>query len=235
MRKRLTNIDIKIQNGIKKMSKYDQEYYLPFASMDDSKLFVGMPKKTVMRRIGHKKLNPADGPMFYHNAYKEEDKKEGVKLPIPDIMLVSREMIIPNEMMKFLRGFQIPGIQVFPAVYIDDDDNWHENLSVIHCYKRLDCLDFEKSIIDDDLEYWEEGDDHSVDKPSLSEVALNGIPEDERLIFKIDNVKGLHIYFHQRIVDYIREMKYTGVHFIKVADFEEGMQNHEGFDGVTTY
>jgi len=32
------------------MSKYDQEYYLPFAAMDDSKLFVGMPKKTVMRR-----------------------------------------------------------------------------------------------------------------------------------------------------------------------------------------
>jgi len=30
-------------------------------------------------------------------------------------------------------------------------------------------------------------------------------------------------------------MKYTGVEFIKVADFEEGMQNHEGFDGVTTY
>jgi len=217
------------------MSKYDQEYYLPFAAMDDSKLFVGITKKTMMRRGGHKKLNLAEGPMFYHNAYKEEDKKEGVKLPIPDIMLITREMIIPNEMMKFLRGFNIPGIQVFPAVYIDDDDNWHENLSVIHCYKRLDCLDFENSRIKNNPRTWEEGDDHKVKKPSLSEAALNAIPEDERLIFKIDNVKGLHIYFHQRIVDYIREMKYTGVHFIKVADFEEGMQNHEGFDGVTTY
>ena len=216
------------------MSKYDQEYYLPFAAMDDSKLFVGMDKKTVMRR-GHRKLNLSEGPMFYMNSYKVEDKKEGVKLPIPDIMIVAGQMVIPNEMMKFLRVFDIPGIQVFPAVYIDDDDKWHENLSVIHCYKRVDCLDFDKSVIDDDLEYWEDGDDHIVDKPSLSEATLNAIPEESRLILKINNVSLPHLYCHQRIVDFIREMKYTGVQFIKVADFEEGMQNHEGFDGVTTY
>ncbi|WP_166113954.1 hypothetical protein [Pseudoalteromonas sp. Z9A5] len=216
------------------MSKYDQEYYLPFAAMDDSKLFVGMDKKTVMRR-GHRKLNLSEGPMFYMNSYKVEDKKEGVKLPIPDIMIVAGQMVIPNEMMKFLRVFDLPGIQVFPAVYIDDDDKWHENLSVIHCYKRVDCLDFEKSRIKNNPKTWEEGDDHKVKQPSLCEAALNAIPEENRLILKINKVSLPHLYCHQRVVDFIRKMKYTGVQFIKVADFEEGMQNHEGFDGVTTY
>ncbi|WP_024610361.1 hypothetical protein [Pseudoalteromonas sp. TB64] len=216
------------------MSKYDQEYYLPFAAMDDSKLFVGMDKKTVMRR-GHRKLNLSEGPMFYMNSYKVEDKKEGVKLPIPDIMIVAGQMVIPNEMMKFLRVFDLPGIQVFPAVYIDDDDNWHESLSVIHCYERIDCLDFEKSRIKNNPKTWEEGDDHKVKQPSLCEAALNAIPEENRLILKINKVSLPHLYCHQRVVDFIRKMKYTGVQFIKVADFEEGMQNHEGFDGVTTY
>jgi len=216
------------------MSKYDQEYFIPFAAMDDNKLFVGMDKKSVKRRR-LKKINIAEGPMVYLNDYREEDKKRGVKTPIPDIMPVSGQVVIPNEMVRFLRVFPILGIQLFPAVYIDDDDNWHENLSVIHCYKRLDCLDFDKSIIDNDPEYWEDGDEHTVDKLYISEAALNTIPEDERLIFQINKVKRRHIYFHQRIVDYIRKMKYTGVQFIKVADFEEGMQNHEGFDGVTTY
>ncbi|MGJ8582127.1 MAG: hypothetical protein ACSHWR_07430, partial [Psychromonas sp.] len=74
----------KLSIGAWKMSKYNQEYYIPFVAMDDSKLFVGMDKKTVMRR-GHRKLNLTEGPMFYLNSYKEEDKKEGVKLPIPNV------------------------------------------------------------------------------------------------------------------------------------------------------
>ena len=216
------------------MSKYDQEYYLPFAAMDDNKIFVGMDRKSVRRRR-LKKINIAEGPMFYHNDYREEDKNKGDKNPIPDIMPVNGQMVIPNDMMRFLRVFETPGIQLFPAVYIDDDDNWHENLSVIHCYKRLDCLDFEKSLIKNNPRAWKEGDDNKVKQLSLSEAALKAIPEDERLIFQINKVKRRHLYCHQRIVDYIREMKYTGVEFIKVADFEEGMQNHEGFDGVTTY
>jgi hypothetical protein len=217
------------------MSNYDQEYYLPFAPMDDSKLFAGLDKKSTFRVYVHDNLNLVDGPLFFHNSYKDEDKKEGVITPIPDIIVRHGQMVIPKEFMRFLRRLDIPGMQLFPSIYIDDDDKWHESLWLIHFFERLDCLDRENSDIDYDPDIWEKGDELIVEKTSISDAALSVIPEEQRLIFKMADVKGSHLFCHQRVVDFIREMKYTGVLFIKVSDFKEGMQNHLNFDGVKTY
>jgi len=104
-------------------------------------------------RTGYQKLNLVDGPMMFHNNYKEDDQKEGIKKTIPDILLKINQLIIPKIFMKFLCNFDIQGIELFPAIYIDDDDKWHENLWVVHCYEGLNCLDIENSEIDFDPDY----------------------------------------------------------------------------------
>ena len=218
------------------MSKYDQEYYLLFAPMDDSKLFAGLDKKSMLRVYVDDKLNLVDGPLFYSNQYREEDKKVGTSPIIPDLILKRGSMTIPKKFMEFLRRLDIPGMQLFPTIYIDDNDKWHENIWLVHFYEMLDCLDKENSIIKEiDPEYWDEGDPLKVKKTVILDSVLDAIPEDKRLLFKMADVSGSHLFCHQRVVDFIREMKYTGVVFIKVSDFKEGMQNHHDFDGVNTY
>ncbi|WP_196156920.1 imm11 family protein [Reinekea sp. G2M2-21] len=206
------------------MSKYDYEYYIPFAPNTEEKLFLGLNQKSHDRDYHFSKLNLAEGPMVYINNYKEEDVEAGTRTPIPDVFLRLGVMVIPKPFMEFLRYFDIPGLQLFPAVYIDDDDIWHEDLWLVNFYEGLDCIDVKNSEIDYDPDVWSMGDDYIVDKPSLSEAVLSEIPEDQRLMFKIAKVDNPHLYCHQRVVDFVREIGYTGIDFIKVADFEEGMQ-----------
>ncbi|WP_196161095.1 imm11 family protein [Reinekea sp. G2M2-21] len=204
------------------MSKYDHEYYIPFAPNTEDKLFWGKHKKTVFRYRHFHRLTLSDGPMLFLNDYREEDAKKGVRTPLPDVFESIGFMLIPKPFMEFLRYFDIPGLQLFPAVYIDDDDVWHEDLWLVNFYEGLDCIDLENSSVKYTL--WEEGDDYRVKKPSLSETVLSEIPEDQRLMFKIAKVDNPHLYCHQRVVDFVREIGYTGIDFIKVADFKEGMQ-----------
>jgi len=169
--------------------------------------------------------------MVYLNKYKEENLKLGVKTVLPDIFLEFSAMIIPKTFMVFLRNFDIYGLQLFPTIYIDDDDQWHENLWLVNFFEGIDCIDKEKSEIDYDPDLWEEGDPLVVDETVFDDSVLRAIPEDQLLIFKMANVAWPHLYWHQRVVDYIRQQKYTGIIFVKASDYFEGMENQPDWTG----
>ena len=213
------------------MSELQQEYYIPFLGNTENKLFINTDEKSSRRYYFHTKFDLADGPMVYLNDYKEENLKLGIKTPLPDIFLDYGAMIIPKEFMVFLRNFDIYGLQLFPTIYIDDDEQWHENLWLVNFFEGINCIDKEKSEIDSDPELWEEGDPLIVDTTVFDDSILRAIPEDQRLIFTMDNVHMLHLYCHQRVVDYVRQQNYTGIIFVKASDYVDGMENQPGWTG----
>ena len=218
------------------MSELQQEYYIPFRANTKDKLFLERDEKSKRRYYFHTKFNLADGPMVYLNSYKEEKlkrwiKKLWVKTPLPDIFLDFGAMIIPKEFMVFLRQFDIYALQLFPTIYIDDDEKCHENLWLVNFFEGINCIDKEKSEIDYDPELWEEGDPLIVDTTVFDDSILRAIPEDQRLIFTMDNVHMLHLYCHQRVVDYVRQQNYTGIIFVKASDYVDGMENQPGWTG----
>ncbi|MBH0056836.1 hypothetical protein I6F65_07670 [Pseudoalteromonas sp. SWXJZ94C] len=213
------------------MSELQQEYYIPFRANTKDKLFIGRDEKSKRRYYFHTKFNLADGPMVYLNKYKEENLKLGSKTPLPDIFHDFGAMIIPKEFMVFLRNFDIYGLQLFPTVYIDDDDQWHENLWLVNFFEGINCIDKEKSKINYNPKLWEEGDPLVVKKTVFDDSILRAIHEDQRLIFTMDNVDMVYLYCHQRVVDYIREQNYTGIIFVKASDYKRGMENQPGWTG----
>jgi len=213
------------------MSELQQQYYVPLRANTENKLFIGRDEKSKRRYYHYRKFNLVDGPMVYLNKYKEENLKLGVKTVLPDIFLEFSAMIIPKTFMVFLRNFDIYGLQLFPTIYIDDDDQWHENLWLVNFFEGIDCIDKEKSEIDYDPDLWEEGDPLVVDETVFDDSVLRAIPEDQRLIFKMANVAWPHLYCHQRVVDYIRQQKYTGIIFVKASDYFEGMENQPDWTG----
>jgi len=116
---------------------------------------------------------------------------------------------------------------VFPAVYIDDNDNFHEDYWYFGFYKELDCLDIDKSDIEhidfDDEDIDDEDEVRlEVNKYYLNNHILNSIKEESRLLFKIAKCSKKYVFIHQKLVDVFKNE--SGVRFIKVADFEEGQQ-----------
>lgn len=211
------------------MSTLQQEYYIPFVANTENKLFLGKDSKTSRRYYHFREFNLADGPMVFLNSYKDENLAVGIHTPKPDLLLDLGLMVIPKEFMVFLRVFGIRGLQLFPAIYIDDDEKWHERLWLVNFFEGLDCLDKEKSEIDYDPEIWEEGDSLIVEKIVFSDALLGAVPEDERLMFKMANVNFPHLYCHQRVVDFIREKNYTDVIFVKASDYRPYMEYQPDF------
>ena len=213
------------------MSELQQEYYIPFRANTENKLFINTDEKSSRRYYFHTKFNLADGPMVYLNDYKEENLKHGIKTPLPDIFLDYGVMIIPKEFMVFLRKFDIYGLQLFPTIYIDDDDKWHENLWLVNFFKGINCIDKEKSTIIYKPERTRENAPLNVRKTVFDDSILRAIPEDQRLIFTMDNVDMLYLYCHQRVVDYIRQQNYTDIIFVKASDYIRGMENQPDWTG----
>ena len=75
------------------------------------------------------------------------------------------------------------------------------------------------------------GDTLKVKKTVFLDSVLRDIPEDERLIFKMSNVRMAHLYCHQRVVDFIREQKYSGIIFVKASDYKKGMEYRPDWNG----
>ncbi len=68
---------------------------------------------------------------------------------------------------------------LYPAVYIDDENNWHDNYWFLNFYEELDCWDRKLSVIGED------DDEHesAVYQYYLDAKILDGIPEEKRLLF----------------------------------------------------
>jgi len=213
------------------MSKLQKEYYIPFVTNTEDKLFLGTDEKSSRRFYHFIKYNLTDGPMVFLNSYKDENLKMGIKTQLPDVFLDLGIMVIPKKFMEFLRQFNISGLQLFPSIYIDDDEQWHEKLWLVNFFEGIDCIDKEKSEIDYDPDIWSEGRKLLVDKTVFLDSVLRAIPEDQRLIFKMHNVKMPHLYCHQRIVDFVRENKFSGVVFVKASDYETGMEYQPDWNG----
>lgn len=88
-------------------------------------------------------------------------------------------------------------------------------------YNHLDCLDYDNCVI---RRYSKEDDFHNVRKYSLSREKLDPINEEDRLIFIPEKAQMGYTLVHKKIVDIFRKENVDTLKFIKVSDWEAGMQ-----------
>lgn len=206
------------------MNNFNEQYYIAFMPFGDEQLYVSPDQKTADRDFDFKKVPLGEAPFFFENGYKEEDKEEGNRWPITEIMMVGTSFIAIQEIRDELIKHDVDGMQLYPSVYIDDDDNWHENYWYLNFYKELHCLDKKRSKIDED-EDDDKDDDAEVLSIHLSARVLDAIPEEKRLLFKIGGTTLPYVLVHQKIVDFITQNNYKGIRFLKVSTFKYGDQH----------
>lgn len=130
--------------------------------------------------------------------------------------------LVNNMLRDELDRFPTRGMQLYPAIYIDNAGHWHENYWFTNFYASMDVLDWDQSefeLIDG------EGiaeDDYVFDRIVLDSKKLSEIPEKERMLVHVAKLGDVII--HQKIVDFALQHNIGGVNFFKVADFVDGDQ-----------
>lgn len=109
------------------MNKYDDEYYIAFEQTNDDTLYLKGLKRSAERDYGSNKLSFNDEPLFFENSYKNEDKSQGVVRPIKNAHMNMNYIIISDSIRSHIKKFKISSFQLYPAVIVDDSNNFHEN------------------------------------------------------------------------------------------------------------
>ena len=210
------------------MKNYNDEYYIVLNAYTDDTIYLTPLQKTADRRFRLRKLSYGEEPLFFENSYKEEDIKRGIKHKLTSVLQSAGIPLVNDAIRNRLKFIDFKDMQLYPAVYIGDDEKYHENYWCMNFYGELDCWDREKSIMneDDREEYIADPNATHLDvyKYHLSPEILDLIPEEERLIINIGGTAIGVIMMHKKIVDIFESENATGIRFAKVADFEEGMQ-----------
>lgn len=127
-------------------------------------------------------------------------------------------MIVKDHIKDFLEEYETPNMLLYPTVYIDDNDNWHENYWFLNFYKSLDCLDMVASQYDKEDDIYLDPD---IEKFSLDETILNKIPEEQRLVFRIGRSLIAYIFMHLRVVEFLQKINASGVRFLKYLNLKK--------------
>ena len=151
-----------------------------------------------------------------------------MKHVLPSILFDAPIPIVNNQIRDKLKYFDFVNMQLYPAVYIDDEEHYHENYWCMNFWGELDCIDREKSVFSkssqEELLSDPLADDLAVKQYSLSAKVLDEIPEEDRLIFKIGGDDMGYVFIHQKIADIFKKENATGVKLYKVSEYKKGMQ-----------
>ena len=199
------------------MTNYSDTYYLlkgvPF---QEKFLELRATRDTGRRNHTFEKLDYGDGPTFFDNAFKGE-----VPFHLSDAQLDGIYPVVSEKIASVVKDFDIDGFQLFPAVIVGDNGEWHEEFYFFNFYHSLDCVDFQKSKV---RNYSSTKRNNTIVQYELRVDVLDGIPEEKRLMIKLAGVTGGALLFHERIVKALTKFNIETFQFFKLSDYRKGIE-----------
>lgn len=131
--------------------------------------------------------------------------------------------IISRKIYDGLRGIKTEGVQFIPAVIVGKKSERYEDYFYLQVYNFLSTMDTEKSVYK-----WDKFIKvANIEKLYIDKTALEKIPLEKRLIFRLKENDGEYI-FHKSIVEAIIKTEPTGVCFMGI----EGWSTEDSFKKV---
>ncbi|MGF1687420.1 hypothetical protein L4C36_12095 [Photobacterium japonica] len=199
------------------MSKYNEQYYLAFHQSDENGavLFLKLTVDSNNRRPRSVKLNYGEQPIFL------EDSCQEIEIEPTKAHISIQRLVVNNDIYLDLVDYDINNFQLYPAVIIDRNQQYHEGYWFFNTYASLPAIDY---VMSDIIDYDPSSKRHFFNRMSLSDEILDAIPEEERLIFPIAGSDMGYIAYHQKIVDIFDKHDVGTIRFMKISDWKAGAE-----------
>lgn len=203
------------------MTDINNEYYFAFRPDDDEIPILQADDSARLRKYRYEKLG-SGAPLKFTNGFKDEFRQKGLSEKIGSVLHDAPFFLVNTAIKNELEKYDTFGLQLYPAIYIDNSGRYHEDLWFTNFYESLDLLDWDRSEYEI-IEGVDEDDNECVyDKIVFDDDKIRGIPEDQRLLMHESNTG--YVLFHKRIAEFLAVNAIGQIKFIKVCDFEDGDQ-----------
>ncbi|MBO2642124.1 imm11 family protein [Shewanella algae] len=204
----------------RKMSRFNEQYYIVFENYDDNTLYLKPQKHSAMRDYEYTKLTGGE-PMFFENCYRDEDLSRGVSRPIKQAHLDSTYPVFTDAIKQSLGNIDNKFCQCYPGVIVDDNGKFHEEYWVFNVFEKMDVLDLDRCAI---RKRNPNREGQKIQKYCLSDEKLEAIPEEDRLVFMPKFSSTPHIMMHEKVVKAFKKHNVDTLNFVKVSDWVMGLQ-----------
>lgn len=195
------------------MTKYDDQYYFILKGQDERLPAMSPDDDTASLDFDSEEMPIGSKPLVFYNGsldFQRSNKIKPLDTP-PDILFYGADIIIKDEVREALLPLEILNLVIQPAIYIDHNDNWHENYWYLTFLELFDCWDREKSeFLPSQYEM------HGVSKYFLNDRLLDKTPLKDRLLFKMGATSDGFVVVHQSLT---KHFKGSGAVLIPIADF----------------
>lgn len=202
---------------------YENEYYFIDKPKDREDLpFLQADKNTTNRNYNFEALPLGQAPLKFFNAWKEECKVKGIKTLVPGIMFNGTDLVVNDPIRERLLNYDMPHLHIYPAIYVDDRDHWHEDRWFLTFTEEFDCWDRETSNYDQEgppirlggFEYYQ------VYNHKFNAALMDKTPLKDRLLFKLGSTIDAYIVAHESILYKVfGSSPNNGAEYIKVSDY----------------
>jgi hypothetical protein len=204
------------------MSDYNDDYFFIRKPKNNSLLpFLSPDENTEDRRYRFEAQPLGSPPLVFHNTWKEENLKKRVKSISPEVLFEGDDLVVSTAIREKLLLADIPELHMHPAIYIDDQEKWHEDYWFLTFTKWVDCWDRNTSTYEQDDPPVVLGgfELHQVYQYSFDPKVLDKIPMPGRLLFKLGGSLDGFIVCHKSLAGLFRANGKSGVELVGIRDY----------------
>ncbi len=201
---------------------FEYEYHLIFPSMELGVVVLQPDEWTSSRPYLTDALIPGK-PLRFVNGFADSllsPKSERVE----DMLFDGKTYGVRNKVRDLLERYEIAGLQFYPMIFQDTLGTEHLDYFYANLYIEQPFLDRTASRILP-TSRGRNAPRVFLLKYAFDEAKMRGVPEEARLVFRLEGVRNANFIVHQRILASLVSAGVTGFRAFRVADFTEGMQN----------
>lgn len=195
------------------MTKFDNQYFFILREKNDRLPDMTPDEDTATLDYDSEEMALGSKPFVFYNGsldFQISNKIKPVDQP-PDILFDGSNILVKDETREALLPLEIPDLVIQPAIYIDHNDEWHENYWYLTFLELFDCWDRKKSEFRPSKH-----DMHGVTRYCLDDELLDKTPIKERRLFKMGGTSDGFVVVHQSLA---KHFKGSGAELVPVADF----------------
>ena len=160
--------------------------------------------------------------MRFLNGWREKRLAQGIRTKAQDVLFQGTNLVVRDRVRERLLRYRIPALHVHPSIYIDDQDEWHEDYWYLTFADRFDCWDRNASNYDKNDPPVNLGgvDYYQVYNHKFEPTLMKDTPLEQRLLFKLGGTLDADIVAHESILTAVfGSPGDNGAAYVRVSDY----------------